>query len=153
MNSFSDILDKPATEIDRPKPLPVGTYTWSIQGLPKHDKSREKQTPYVEFTCKCQGAMDDVDEEALQEWATKSDGTMRQLTDYTARLTFYITPDSLYRLQEFLTHLGLDGEGKTTRQLIDETPNCQFLGSITHTASRDGESIFANINKTAPVEG
>src|SRR6185437_1001481 len=50
MNSFSYILDKPATEIDRPKPLPVGTYTWSIQGLPKHDKSREKQTPYVEFT-------------------------------------------------------------------------------------------------------
>lgn len=152
MANFADILDKPATEIDRPKPLPVGTYTWAIQGLPRHDKSKEKQTPFVEFTCKCTGAGEDVDEEALNEWAAKSDGTMRALTDFSTKLTYYITPDSVYRLQEFLQHLGLDGEGKSTRQLLDETPNCQFTGTIKHTASKDGESIFANIDKIAPVE-
>ena len=52
MANFEDILDKPATEIDRPKPLPIGEYVWTIQGLPRYDKSKEKQTPFYEFTCK-----------------------------------------------------------------------------------------------------
>jgi hypothetical protein len=152
MAQFSDILDKPATEIDRPKPLPVGSYVWSIIGMPRFDKSKEKQTPFYEFQVKPVSALDDVDEEALKEWATKSDGTMRQLSDYTTRLTFYITEDSLYRLQEFIEHCGIDGEDKTTRQCIDETPNCQFVGNIVHTASKDGSTVYANIGKTAPVE-
>lgn len=151
MAQFTDILDKPATEIDRPKPLPVGTYQWIIQGLPRYDKSKEKQTPFYEFTCKCTGALDDVDDDALNEWAQKADGTSRALTDFTTRLTFYITEDSLYRLQEFLEHCGIDGDGKTTRQCIDETPNCEFVGSIIHKPSQDGQSVFANIGKTAPV--
>jgi len=151
-NQISDILDKPSTQIDKPKPLPVGTYLWSVQGLPKHDKSKEKQTPYVEFNVKCLSAYDDVDEEALAEWATKSDGTMRALQDYSTRLTYYITPDSLYRLQEFLDHCGVADDEKSTRQCIDDTPNCQFVANIVHTASKDGTTVYANIGKTAPVE-
>ena len=152
MAQFADILDKPATEIDRPKPLPVGEYVWTIQGLPRYDKSKEKQTPFYEFTCKAASALDSVDDEALKEWATKSDGQMRALTDFSTRYTFYITEDSLYRLQEFLVHCGIDGDGKTTRQCIDETPNCQFVGAIVHTPSKDGATVYANIGKTAPVE-
>lgn len=152
MAQFSDILDKPATEIDRPKPLPIGTYVWMVNGLPKYDKSKEKQTPYYEFEIKCMSALDDVDEEALQEWATKADGTSRALNDFVTRLTFYITPDSVYRLQDFLGHLGIDGDGKSIRQCIDETPNCQFVANIVHNPSKDGSSIYANIGKTAPVE-
>ena len=150
--SFADILDKPATEIDRPKPLPVGSYIWTIQGLPRFDKSKEKQTPFYEFNLKCVEALDDVDEEALADWSKKSDGSNRQLTDISQRPTFYITEDSLYRLQEFLGHCGIDGEGKSTRQCIDETPNCQFVANIVHTASKDGTTVYANIGKTAPVE-
>ena len=72
---LSDILDKPATQLDRPKPLPVGEYIWMTIGLPRHDKSKEKQTPYVEFKVKCLSALESVDQEALDEWANKSDGT------------------------------------------------------------------------------
>jgi hypothetical protein len=151
-NQISDILDKPATQIDKPKPLPVGTYLWVVQGMPRYDKSKEKQTPFYEFNIKCLQAFDDVDQEALDEWGAKSDGTVRALTDYATRLTFYITPDSVYRLQEFLQHCGIDGEGKTTRQCIDETPNCQFVANVVHTASKDGTTVYANIGKTAPVE-
>lgn len=149
---FSDILDKPADQIDKPKPLPVGTYTWMVQGLPRFDKSKEKQTPFYEFLVKCTGALDDVNEEDLQEWAKKADGTMRSLTEFTQKLTFYITEGSLYRLQEFLQHCGIDGDGKSTRQAIDETPNCEFVGNITHTASKDGTSVYANIGRTGPIE-
>lgn len=150
-NQLSDILDKPATEIDRPKPLPSGHYLWLTVGLPRYDKSKEKQTPFYEFTLKCLQALDDVDEEALQEWSTKADGTVKNLNDFTTKHTFYITEDSVYRLQDFLEHLGIDREGKSIRQCIDETPNCQVVGSIVHKASPDGTSVYANIGKTAPV--
>lgn len=152
MRSFEDILSKPATQIDRPKPLPTGSYVWSVQGMPRSDKSKDKQTPFYEFTVKCMSALDDVDEDALKEWATKADGTMRPLNEFTQKITFYITEGSLYRLQDFLEHCGIDGEDKTTAQGIDETPNCQFIGNITHTATKDGSSVYANIGKTAPVE-
>lgn len=152
MATFADILDKPATEIDRPKPLPIGSYTWSVVGLPRYDKSKEKQTPFYEFQVKCLSALDDVDEEALNEWAKKSDGTGRALADFTQKLTFYITEGSLYRLQDFIEHCGVDNEGKSVRQAVEETPNCQFVGNITHTASKDGTTVFANIGRTAPVE-
>jgi len=151
---FSDILDKPATEIDKPKPLPTGTYSWMIQGLPRHDKDKTgNMYEFVEFTCKCTGAADDVDEEALKDWATKSDGTMRNLLEYTARLKFYKTADSVHRLQTFLLdHCMLNGDDKSVRQLIDDSPNAEFLGAITHSASKDGTSVYANIGKTAPME-
>ena len=152
MANFEDILNKPADQIDKPKPLPIGTYIWTVQGLPRHDKSKEKQTPFYEFTVKCAGAADDVDEDALKEWATKADGSMRSLTDFTSRITFYITEDSIYRLQEFMEHCGIDLEGKSVGQALDETPNCQFVGAIVHTPSKDGTAIYANIGKTAPVE-
>ena len=32
--SFEDILNKPAAEIDRLKPLPIGSYIWTVIGLP-----------------------------------------------------------------------------------------------------------------------
>lgn len=151
-NQIADILDKPATQIDRPKPLPVGTYLWMVVGMPRHDKSKEKQTPYVEFTVKCMSAFDDVDEEGLAEWAIKSDGTSRALTDFTQKLTFYTTADAVYRLQDFIDHCGCAEEGKSTRQCLDDMPNAQFVGSIVHSASKDGTTVYANIGKTAPVD-
>jgi hypothetical protein len=150
--SFEDILNKPVTEIDRPKPLPVGEYLWTIQGMPRYDKSKEKQTPYYEFKCKCVEALDSVDEDALAEWAKKADGSARKLSDFETRLTFYVTEDSLYRLQEFLVHCGAAEDGISTKQALDNTPNCQFIGSIKHATSNDGTAVYANISKTAPVE-
>lgn len=150
--SFEDILNKPAAEIDRPKPLPVGTYQWLVTGLPRFDKSKEKQTPFYEFAVKCQAALDDVDEESLANWAEKANGERRQLTDFTTRLTFYITEDSIYRLQEFLEHCGIDLDDKSIAQAVEETPNSSFIATIVHSPSKDGSTVYANIGKTAPVE-
>lgn len=152
-NQISDILDKPATQIDRPKPLPVGTYTWMVVGMPRHDKDKTgNMYEYVEFVVKCLSAFDDVDEEALAEWATKADGTSRELKDFTLKMKFYKTVDSLYRLQEFITHCGCADENKSVRQCLDDMPNAQFVGAIVHSASKDGTTVYANIGKTGPVE-
>lgn len=152
--NFGALLDKPASEVERPKPAPVGTYATTIQGLPRFDKSTKKQTEYVEFTHKFIQAMDDVDEEALTAYLTSPDGSKRNLSDVTMKNTYYLTENSLWRLKDFLKHCGFDVDSgeDSLRQMIEETPGKQVGVYITHTASANGESVFANIDKTLELE-
>ena len=79
--NFSNILDKPATDVERPRPLPVGTYLTVIQGLPRYDKSSKKQTDFVEFTHQIVSALDDVDPDEL---AAAGGLTLRDAVEATA---------------------------------------------------------------------
>jgi hypothetical protein len=156
MPNFSDILDTPATEISRPKPLPQGTYLWMIVGLPRIDKSTRKGTEFSEYTCKALEASDDVDADALKASLTKASGEVVPLRDRSLRITFYHTDDSLYRLKKFLTDLDIDeededGSPRKIRDMMQDVPSRQFWGHVKHTPSDDGEMIFANIDKTAKV--
>jgi len=36
--------------------------------------------------------------------------------------------------------------------MIDQTPNCEVIAFIKHRASEDGQSVFAELAKTAPAE-
>lgn len=141
--NFGALLDKAPSEVERPKPLPEGSYLWTVQGLPEYGKSSKKQTEQVAFNVSCAQAGPDVDQESLAE--------MGGIANKTQKLTFYITENSLYRLKEFLEHCEIE-EGASLRAMIDETVNCQFVGYIKHEASNDGESIFARIGKTASAE-
>lgn len=145
--SFSPILSMKSSEAKAPPPMPVGTYIWVTKGLPRFDKSTKKGTPFAEFTVSCLGALDDVDQEALQQVG----GTK----DKVKTITFYLTEKSSFMLKDFLVDdLQLDDEDgeKTLEQLIDESPGHQFLGHIKHEPSQDGKRVFDNIDATAPLE-
>lgn len=143
--NFGALLDKPSSEIERPKPLPQGTYICVVKGLPKQDVSSKKKTEYVEFTLQPIQAQDDVDAEELQ--------AMGGLADKTIRDTYYITDNSLWRLKEFLDNCGVpDDEGMSLRQRIAETPGKQVGVFIKHTASDDGKAVYANVGSTMAVE-
>jgi hypothetical protein len=143
--NFGALLDKAPSEVERPKPLPEGQYLWTIQGLPRYDKSSKKQTEFVEFTLKAQQAGPDVDQDEL--------AAMGGIADKTTKATYYITEGSLWRLKEFLDHCGIDVDAcASLREAIDETPNCQVVGFIKHEASNDGESVFARLGKTANAD-
>ena len=147
--NFSSVLDKPATEIARPKPLPVGTYLAVVEGLPRYDKSSKKQTDFVEFSMRITAAADDVDEAELQEVGlTLKDGTSR-----TMKNTYYLTEDAAWRLKKFLEDLGFDFSGDLTmREACESAANREVYLTITHEPSQDGQSIFARIGGTASVE-
>ena len=142
--SFESILDTPATEVERPKPLPAGTYDAIVKGLPEFGESSQKKTPFARFTLAMQSAGEDVDEEELT--------SIGGLDGKSIKSTYYTTPDALFRLTDFLEHCGIELDGKTIRQAIDDTPNCSVKILIGHTASADGESIFAELKKTMPAE-
>jgi hypothetical protein len=145
--TFSSILDRPSGEIKRPPPMPTGTYVWVTKGLPRLDKSSQKQTEFAEFTVAPTAALDDVDMEALKE--------VGGLAGKESKLTFYLTEKSAYRLTEFMVNdLQIDDDGgkKSSRAMLDESPNHQFLGHVKHTPSKDGKGVFWEIDLTAPLE-
>jgi hypothetical protein len=150
---LSSILDRQAGDAERPKPLPVGTYRAIVLGAPRFDKSSKKGTDYVEFTLKFQSAEEDVDEDDLKSALTKKSGETIALNQKTARLTFYLTEDAVYRLDEFFKHCGLDIEETpmSRRQAAAEIQNSEVLVHLKHVPSEDGESVYANIDKTAAV--
>lgn len=144
--NFASVLDADAATIERPKPLPVGSYTGIIVGMPRFDKSKKKQTPFVEFTIKLTAALDDVDAAELEAIGGLGDKTMKH--------TLYDTPDAGYRIKEFLCNdlgLELDDSG-TLRPLLDQVPNLPVGISVIHEPSQDGQSVFARIGSTFRVE-
>jgi hypothetical protein len=144
---FSSILDRPSGDIKRPPPMPTGSYVWVTKGLPRLDKSSQKQTEFAEFTVAPVAALDDVDQESLAE--------IGGLAGKQTTITFYLTEKSAYRLTEFLVDdLKLDNEdGKVpTRVLLDQSPNQQFLGHVKHVPSKDGKGVYWEIDLTGPLE-
>lgn len=150
--NMQDILDRQSNTVERPKPLPVGPYIWSITGVPTHGKSKQKQTPFVEFVVKPLQAGEEVDPDDLQAALTRLDGNNKALGDQTKRLTFYLTEDALWRLTNFLDDCKAGDDTMSIRQRIENTPGCQFIGVISHSVSDDGEAVFANITKTMPTD-
>ena len=147
--NFSSVLDKPATAIARPKPLPIGPYLAVVEGLPRYDKSSKKQTDFVEFSLRITAAADDVDPDELAEIGlTLKDGTPR-----TMKNTYYLTEDAAWRLKKFLEDLGFDFEGDLTmREACESASNREVYITVKHEPSMDGQSIFAKIGDTASVE-
>jgi hypothetical protein len=153
--TFESILDMPAADVERPKPIPAGTYDAIIQGLYEEGVSSQKKTPFVQFAFAIQAADEDVDEEELTAYLTAKDGSVKALSGVVLKnnsTKFYTTPDSMFRLTDFLDDLGIDQTDKTIRQCLSETPNCSVKILIGHVASQDGEQIFAALKKTLPAE-
>ena len=70
----------------------------------------------------------------LKEWLTKADGTVVALKDKTMRLTFYHTPDALWRLEKFLKDLGLEAEDddQSIGDVEQMTPGRQVIIHVKH---------------------
>lgn len=146
--NFSSILDQPFdAETNRPVPIPVGTYTCIVDGIPKFDKTKSSDpTETVEFNLKPIQAGADVDQAALQE-ALKGGN----LSDVKLRASFYLTEKAVYRLDEFLENLGLDKGTVSRKEGVAQAPGRQVLATVIHAASKDGKAIYANVNGTARV--
>lgn len=142
--NFSNILDTPSNEVERPKPMPQGTYLGVIFGLPRQDKSSKKQTEFVEFTYRFMEAGEDVDEEALAD--------VGGLAEKTIKDTYYLTEASLWRLKDMLNNVGAGDDDMTLRARLEETQGKTVKFVVKHEASQDGQSIFHRVDRTLAIE-
>lgn len=152
--TFESILDTPADAVERPKPIPAGTYAAVVRGMYEEGVSSQKKTPFVRFTYALVAAGDDVDEDELKALLTDKEGNTSPIGSKTIKDTYYTTPDALFRLTDCLGTMGLDveGSGMTIRQLLSETPNRELNILVSHRASEDGQQIFAEVKRTMKAE-
>jgi hypothetical protein len=142
--NFTSILDEQPTEVNRPKPLPEGTYV-CIVGQPEEGQSSQKKTPFVKFPLRPISVLEDVDPAALEE--------VGGLDSKNLSTTYYLTPDSIFRLDEFHEHCGLDLTDAASRRARNaEVVNSQVLAVVKHRMSQDNTQSFAEVNRTAPAE-
>lgn len=151
--NFASILDEAPTEVNRPKSLPTGTYTFVV-GRWEEGKSSQKKTPFVKFGMRPIVASEDVDEDELREALTSADGTENSLDTKMMSITFYTTPDAIYRLDEFHEHCGVDLNEPVSRKMRnDEVINAQVQGYVAPRQQQDPDApTFAEIKRTLPAD-
>lgn len=142
MANISDILNRPAEDVEAPKPLPVGSYNCIVKGLPEQGESSKKKTPFLKFNLQITSPREDVDEDEIKEYG--------EVVGKSIDATYYITDEALFMLTDFLEALGIDFTGgKSVSAAIDETPNMEVVAFIKHEPSQDGKRFFARLGKTA----
>lgn len=146
MTSFTDILNKPADQIEAPKPLPVGTYLCLVEGQPEHKQMGKNNTDCFEFPMKFMQPGPDVDQEALLE---NLNG--KSLQDRKLKHRLFVTEDSIWRLKKFLEDLGIEIGSRGLGQVIPESMGRQVMLTIGHRASEDGTQVFMEVKGTAKV--
>lgn len=145
MTNFADLLSRPVGSVEKPKPLPVGSYYCVIKGR-DFGESQQKKTPFVQFTFGVMQAGEDVDPSLLVEHP--NGGAGKELKD-----AFYLTPEAEYRLHEFLTNvLGL--QGMSAAQAVDAAVGQQVKVIIKHELDRqDTSRVYMRIASYQRIGG
>ncbi len=139
---FTAELNTNFDAVERPRPLPAGSYTMIIKNK-ELGRSKQKGTPYVRYFVSPIAPREDVplDElEAMADWR-----------ETELRLDFYITPKSNFRIKEFLEALGVSTAGRTIADLIDEPLGKTIIGAVRHEPSnRNDGTMFAVLDSYVP---
>jgi hypothetical protein len=139
--SFASILDTRSGDIERPKPLPAGSYICLVVGQPRSDKA-STGTEFLEFTFKILQPLEDVDEDAFKEMK----GIGKTFTN-----RYYVTEEAKWRLKAFLDDCAVGDDDMSLAERIAEINGSKVIATLGHTSTQDGSGVFARVRSTAPV--
>ena len=138
MVDFTKLLDKSADDVERPAPLPQGSYITTITGY-RGVESGQKKTPGVEIDMQIVAPGEDVDAEAYAQ--------VKNPQERVLKTQFWLTEDSMFRLKDFLEKAGFETAGKTFSSMLAEIAGHQVIAIVTHRMGQDGESVFPEARK------
>ena len=145
---FEDLLDLPPSDDDAPKLIPIGSYLVIVKGLPESGVSSQKNTPFRRFTYQIADIGADVEESAIEAC-----GGREKIIGKTVKDTYYITEDSIFRLNAMLENCLGEVTGMSRRELIDNTPNCELGIYVRHRAAGDrSDRMFIDVSRTFPAD-
>jgi hypothetical protein len=142
--SFSDLLSKPAAEIEEPKVLPVGRYLCIVDSYKFVENFGKNNTNCVDFTLSPRQAID-VDSHLLSDALNGA-----ALADKKIFYRMFVTPDAVYRLKKFL-HEDLGVPLTTFNQMCPEAMGKQVIVTLAHRMSPDSTRVFQDVKKTERV--
>lgn len=133
--NLQELLRKPADQVERPKPLPGGTYNGMVSGR-EFGESREKKTPYVRFSIQVVTPGNDIDPTTIAGI---------DLSKKKLRRDFFLTPDAEYRLVEFAESCGINKSGRSLAELIEECLNKPVLVEVIQKPNQDGSEVYNEV--------
>ena len=137
---FSKILSKQASAIEKPKPLPIGTYLCNNPQLPRFLGIGKQESPAAQFSFVVLVPQEDVSAEELAEFGDWKGKIIKH--------NMFLTENSEFRTKEELHNVfGVEEEGKTLGQMFGETVNKQCLVTIRHRPSEDGQTMYSEVEK------
>ena len=140
--NFTEILVTHAEEIEKPKPLPIGSYLAINPKLPEFKGLGKNETPAAVFTVTINQPLDDVSPDDLKAYG--------DVKGKTQRFNRFLSDTAQFRTKEELCEtFGIDETGKTLGQIFAETVNKPLIIVIAHRPSDDGTEIYAEVEKTA----
>jgi hypothetical protein len=140
---FVDFLDMDPTTYERPKPVPKGSYLTAVRGHPMIDEGGDGKSPYVQVTFALLEAGQDVDPGELEAFGG--------LDGKTISTRLYRTEKAAFMIADFLKACGIEA-GRTAREMLAETPNCEVGIYVAHRPSQDGQRIEARPSRYFPAE-
>ncbi len=152
MVDFTDVLNTQADLIERPKPLPIGSYICIVAGLPEYTvrstKNGDSQT--ITYKLKPIAAKEDVDESSLHEF-----GGIAAAPTFTHTIWLGGTAEeqtrNLFRLKDFVGHCGQAISGVSAKTMAESVVNTQVGIAVTHRPAPDGSAIYAEVKRTFAV--
>lgn len=137
---FSNLLSEPVGSAKRPPVKPAGTYHGTIASY-KFDESSKKKTPYVQFSCTNIRPGEDIDQEALRD----PEGESIDLSKWKPTSEFYLTPEAMWRLDEFLAPLS-GAAGRPKNEVIPELRGLPVILTVGVFPTEDGKSFFNRVS-------
>ena len=141
MPDFSALLKKPAGESKRPPPLPIGDYKGVVKSHEVGDQNRNR-TPYVRFGI------------VLTEWPETVEPSDQpegvDLNKRQLRKDYFLTEDSLWRLDEFIRSCGVDPQGRMYEEVLPELIGQPVTVQVNHYINQQTNEIG---NNTGDVVG
>lgn len=121
----------------KPSPhVPAGTWRLRLIGAPKFVKSSKKQTPGYEFTVGLVAPQADVDEVEFAEFSEFHGGKIETVTK---RISFWLTPDSLSMLTDFLQQVCKLSKDLDIQEGLAATTGIELLGTFQKVIVGEGE--------------
>lgn len=148
--NFKHLLNKPSGEAKKPEALPAGDYPAIIRG---HElgESSQKKTPYVRFLLALIDWPDSVDE-SLRVTVNKDGSTSPiDLGKKQLKTDFYLTEDSLYRLDDFLKTTGM-APGRSYEEMLPECHGLHVLAEVKVEVNERGDEA-TTYNKVDKIVG
>lgn len=134
---FKHLLQKPADSFKKPPTWPAGTYLGKIKQT-EFGESSQKKTPFLRIIAQPYAAGEDVDQEALAGI---------DMSKRTFRTDFYITPDALYRLTDFMHSLGIDTAGRAHMECVPELIGQEVQLFLKQGPNQDNTDIVNFVDK------
>ena len=147
MTDMTDILSRPANQVEPPKRLPVGIYMFTVSKAITTDNNGQ--------ILKSQNGNQKIEFECETSVPVEVDPALLEGFNFPAklRLRFVITENSLYRFTQFLTeHLQLPSD-LPVKDLIPLAVGRPFRGQVVHQpGTKPGDNnLYPNISDTFPA--